>query len=574
MVPLNRKLIQASNHERSWRLHDLSFLSLIAVLCIMISCDTDATYGATPDHVVIGKIWTANQEMPLAEAIAIQGERIIAVGSFEAIKPLIVPDTKVLNFHSGLVVPGFIDSHIHFVTGGANLKSVQLRDAVTPEEFAKRIAEFAKKRPVGSWITGGDWDHTLWGGQLPDRQWIDSQTPVTPVWIQRLDGHMALANTAAMRAAGLKESNIPEVSGGEIVRDSQGRPTGIFKDNAMSLVAHAVPPPTIKDRLDSIRAASDFVLARGVTCVHHMGDWDEVEALRVAANRNLLNVRVYACTPLSQWQQLAEEIELHGRGNPLLSIGGLKGFVDGSLGSHTAAFLEPYSDRPDSRGLLVNRRDDLQQWITAADQAGLQVAVHAIGDRAVRLLLDIFEEVVSEHGVRDRRFRVEHAQHIHPTDIPRFAQLGVIASMQPYHAIDDGRWAEQRIGHQRCETTYAFRALLNFKTRVAFGSDWFVAPPTPILGIDAAVTRRTIDGKNPTGWIPRQRITVEEAFKAYTIDAAYAGFLESEIGSLEVGKLADLVVLDKDLLELPPFELPQANVIFTMVGGKPVYQVR
>ncbi len=567
-----RRFATCSSQDRLWCARSVPLLSWIVVFCVMISSVCNATLAANPDYVVTGKIWTANKEMPLAEAIAIEGERIVAVGSLTEVKPLIASDTKVLNISSGLVLPGFIDSHIHFVTGGANLKSVQLRDAATPEEFTKRIADFAKQLPAGRWITGGDWDHTLWGGQLPDRQWIDSKTPVNPVWIQRLDGHMGLANTAAMRAAGLKDSDSRDVSGGEIVRDSKGRPTGIFKDNAMSLIGHAVPPPTIEDRLESIQIACDYVLARGVTCVHHMGDWDEVEALRLAAARNLLNVRVYACTPLSQWQRLAEEIGQRGRGNPLLSLGGLKGFVDGSLGSHTAAFLEPYSDTPQQRGLLVNRREDLHQWIAGADQAGLQVAVHAIGDRAIRLILDVFEQVAVEQGDRDRRFRVEHAQHIHPADIPRFAQLGVIASMQPYHAIDDGRWAEPIIGLKRCETTYAFRSLLDSKAHLAFGSDWFVAPPTPLLGLDASVTRRTLDGKNPSGWIPRQKITVDEALKAYTIDAAFAGFMEIEVGSLEVGKLADLVILDADLLEVPSTVLPKANVRFTMVGGKLVYE--
>jgi hypothetical protein len=285
-----------------------------------------------------------------------------------------------------------------------------------------------------------------------------------------------------------------------------------------------------------------------------------------------LKTRIYACTPLEQWQRLANEIRDRGRGDEWLKIGGLKGFVDGSLGSHTAAFLEPFSDAPSDRGLLVNTAEDLEDWTAAADRAGLQVVVHAIGDRAIRLQLDVFERVAAVNGPRDRRFRIEHAQHIAPQDIPRFAKLGVIASMQPYHAIDDGRWADRVIGAERSETTYAFRSLLDSGARLAFGSDWFVAPPTPMEGVYAAVTRRTFDGQHPDGWVPRQKISVEEALRAYTIDAAYAAFSESSLGSFEPGKLADLVILDRNPFEIPPEELNSVRINTTIVGGKVVYE--
>jgi predicted amidohydrolase YtcJ len=261
-----------------------------------------------------------------------------------------------------------------------------------------------------------------------------------------------------------------------------------------------------------------------------------------------------------------------GRGDDWLQIGGLKGFVDGSLGSHTAAFLEPFSDDPTSRGLFVNTAEDLEAWTDGADQAGLQVAVHAIGDRAIRTQLDIFERVARRNGPRDRRFRIEHSQHIAPEDIPRFAKQGVIASMQPYHAIDDGRWADGVIGAERSATTYAFRSLLETDGRMAFGSDWFVAPATPLEGIDAAVTRRTLDGKHPDGWVPDQKISAEDALAAYTLGAAYAGFQEANRGTIEVGKLADLVVIDRDILSPDEREIGKANVTTTMVGGKIVYE--
>jgi predicted amidohydrolase YtcJ len=381
---------------------------------------------------------------------------------------------------------------------------------------------------------------------------------------------MALANTAAMRAAKVAD-DVKDVAGGEIVRDAKGRPTGMFKDNALSLIDRAQPDPTMQQQLDATAAAMDYLAERGVTSVHHLGTWSQLEICRAAERKGPFKTRIYACTPLGQWQRLAKEVKERGRGDDWLRIGGLKGYVDGSLGSHTAAFLEPFSDAPADRGLLVNTEEDLEAWTMGADREGLQVVVHAIGDRAIRIQLDVFDRVAKANGPRDRRFRIEHAQHIAPADIPRFAKQDVIASMQPYHAIDDGRWAERSIGAKRCETTYAFRSLIDTGARLAFGSDWYVAPPTPIEGVYAAVTRRTIDGKNPNGWVPQQKITVEEALRAYTIDAAYAGFSEKSLGSIEPGKLADIVVIDRDLFETPPNEINTVPVRLTIVGGKLVY---
>jgi predicted amidohydrolase YtcJ len=521
--------------------------------------------------VVRGRVWTADRERPWAAAVAIGADRILAVGSRADVERLIGNGTQIIGAGGGLVVPGLIDSHIHLIDAGFNLGNVQLRDAATREEFVRRIAEFARGLKQGEWILGGDWDHTLWGGELPTRDWIDSVTPNNPVWINRLDGHMALANSAALQKAGVGD-DVANVEGGEIVRDAAGRPTGVLKDDAMALVERVVPEQSLDARLAAAVAAMDYLAQRGVTGVHHMGSWQHVETFRAAQRRGLLKTRIYACTPLAQWQRLAQDVAAHGRGDDWLKVGGLKGFVDGSLGSHTAAFLNPFLDRPDDRGLLVNTADDLEAWTAAADRERLQVMVHAIGDRAIRLQLDVFERVARRNGPRDRRFRIEHAQHISPQDIPRFAGLGVIASMQPYHAIDDGRWAEALIGPQRSETTYAFRALVDSGARLAFGSDWPVAPPTPMEGVYAAVTRRTLDGKHPEGWVPSQKISVEEALRAYTIDAAYAGFSETSLGSLTPGKLADLVILDRDLFTMPAAEISNAQIIATIVGGKVVFQ--
>jgi len=527
--------------------------------------------------VVNARLWTGDQAAPWAEALAVSGERLIAVGTNADIRRLASTVTPI-DAGGRLVLPGFIDAHVHFLEGGLRLASVQLRDARSRDEFVNRIRAFAATVPAGTWITGGDWDHSLWGGELPSRDWIDPVTPNHPVWINRLDGHMNLANSAALKAAGVTRAT-SDVAGGEIVRRADGEPTGLLKDNALALVDKVAPPPSPEMRRRAVTAAMRYVAERGVTTVHDMSTsaaWDDMALYADMRKANALQTRIYSVVPLAQWERLRDVVArgeyggADGRGDEWLRVGGLKGFVDGSLGSHTAAFNEPFMDMPNDRGLLVNTPADLYRWISGADKAGLHVMVHAIGDRANRLLLDTFERVATENGARDRRFRIEHAQHVAPSDIPRFVALNVIASMQPYHAIDDGRWAEKYIG-DRIKTTYAFRSLLDARATIAFGSDWFVAPPTALEGIYAAVTRRTLDGKNTTGWVPQQKITVEEAVRAYTANAAYASFDESRKGILSKGWLADFVMLDRNIFEIPPEEIGAVRVRMTAVGGRPVF---
>lgn len=521
--------------------------------------------------VVNARVWTGNPQRPWVDAIASRGGTIAAVGSSAEVKKVAGEGARIIDAKGAMVVPGFNDAHIHFIDGGFRLSSVQLRDAKTPEEFISRIREYAATVKPGTWIMGGDWDHTPWGGELPRRDWIDSVTPNNPVWIQRLDGHMGLANSAALRAAGVTRAT-KDVEGGTIVRDASGEPTGILKDNAMSLLDAAVPEPTPEQADRALDTAMKYVAAQGVTSVQNMGSWSDLAIFERAKKDGRLITRIYAVVPLATWERLRDTVAARGHGDEWVRIGGLKGFVDGSLGSHTAAMLEPFTDAPNDTGLLVNTAEDLYAWTSGADKAGLQVMVHAIGDRAIRLQLDIYERVERGNGARDRRFRIEHAQHPAPSDIPRFAKLNVLASMQPYHAIDDGRWADAVIGSERAKSTYAFRSFLDTKTRLAFGSDWFVAPPTPIEGIYAAVTRRTLDGKHPDGWVPEQKITVEEALRAYTSGSAYASFEENRKGTLERGKLADFVIIDRDLTRIPPEEIRDAHVLMTVVGGKVVYE--
>ncbi|HSM29753.1 MAG TPA: amidohydrolase [Woeseiaceae bacterium] len=532
----------------------------------------------TASLVVTGaRVWTGNPAMPWAEAVAVAGDEIIGVGSAQDIAALIGEGTEVMVADGGMLVPGFIDAHVHFLAGGSSIASVQLRDARTPDEFVRRIGAFAAKAAPGEWITDGAWDHTNWGGKLPRRDWIDAVTPDNPVWVSRLDGHMALANSLALTQAGV-DADTPDVVGGEIVRDGEGRPTGILKDNAMLLVQEAIPAPTERQLDAFLDAAMQYVAAHGVTTIHDMFDnvgngWAGLETYRRAEARGDLITRIYAVTPLGEWQKLADDIDRNGRGNEWLKTGGVKGFMDGSLGSHTAAMLEPFTDTPDESGFLLDSLHNLRAMMTAADAAGLQLCIHAIGDKAIRDLLELFHAVAEENGERDRRFRMEHAQHIHPDDIARFAVQDVIASMQPYHAIDDGRWAEDVIGSERAQTTYAFESLIDSGARLAFGSDWYVAPADPIAGIYAAVTRRTLGGGNPEGWVPQQKITVEQALRAYTYEGAYASFEEDRKGMIRVGMLADMALIDRDLTAIPPDTIRDAKVLKTIVGGRIVYSL-
>jgi len=520
--------------------------------------------------VVNARIWTGDSARPWAEAFAVRGERIATVGSSAAVRK-IAGSARVIDVAGRMVVPGFIDSHVHFIDGGFGLSSVQLRDAKSPAEFIARIKAFAATVPPGAWITGGNWDHEQWGGELPRHDWIDSVTPNNPVWINRLDGHMSLANAATLRAAKITRAS-RDVAGGTIVRDARGEPTGVLKDNATDLVNAVVPNPPAELEDRALDTAMAYVAAQGVTSVVHMGSWRDVAIFERAHKAGRLKTRIYAAVPLATWEALRDTVAARGRGEAWLRIGALKGFVDGSLGSHTAAMLQPFTDAPSDTGLFVNTHEHLYQWTSGADKAGLHVIVHAIGDRAIRDQLDIFERVEQENGPRDRRFRIEHAQHIAPPDIPRFAKLGVIASMQPYHAIDDGRWAEKVIGPERAKTTYAFRSLRDAGATLAFGSDWFVAPPTPLEGLYAAVTRRTLDDRNPNGWIPEQKISLEDALRAYTRGAAYATFTEKEKGVIAPGALADFAIIDRDLTKVVPEAIRDAHIALTAVGGRVVYE--
>jgi hypothetical protein len=538
-----------------------------------------AAAALAPDLLVVdATVRTMDTNQPLAEAVAVYGNRIAAVGSTADLRSLAGPKTRVIEGRGRLVLPGFNDAHVHFLSGGFQLASVDLRPANSPQELASRLADYAARLPAGRWITGGDWDHERWpGAPLPTKELIDPATTRNPVLVNRLDGHMALANSVALKLAGVTRDT-KDPPGGLIVRDpNTGEPTGILKDAAMGLVSRHVPTATRDEKLAAARAATSHAARLGVTSVQDMSGGEDVGIYQELLARGELNTRVYAAWPLPTWEKLGQTGLRAPFGDARLRLGALKGFADGSLGSSTALFFEPYADAPDTRGLPAEEMfpaGAMLQRVLAADRAGLQVMVHAIGDRANAEILDIFEQIAATDGARDRRFRIEHAQHLRPQDVPRFARAGVIASMQPYHCADDGRWAEKRLGPERCKGTYAFRSLLDAGAVLAFGSDWTVAPLDPLQGIAAAVTRRTLDGRHPGGWVPAQKITVEEAVRAFTVGAAFAEFQEQTKGTLAPGKLADLVMLDRDIWRIDPAEIQNARVLLTVMDGRVVFEGR
>ena len=451
-----------------------------------------------------------------------------------------------------------------------------MRDAKSREEFIARIKEKAKELEKGEWILNGNWDHQQFDPpQLPRKEWIDRVTPDNPVCVNRHDGHMVLVNSLALRLADITKDT-PSPDGGVILKDPKtGEPTGILKDAAIDLVRRHIPEPTLKEKLKAARAALKQANQLGVTSIHDMADAGSFEVYQEILRKGELRARLAVYLPITEVGLLAKLRIKSPFGNNFLKLAGLKGFVDGSLGSSTALFFEPYLDDPQKRGILHSHMFPpgiMEKRIMQADRAGLQVAIHAIGDRANNIILDIFEKIIRENGPRDRRWRIEHAQHLLPEDIKRMGSLQIIASVQPYHAIDDGRWAESKIGQERCRTTYAFKSMIDEGVVLACGSDWTVAPLNPLSGIYAAVTRRTLDGKNPQGWVPEQRISLEEAIKAYTINPAYAEFAEKEKGSIEKGKLADLAVIDRNLFEILPQEIRNAQVVMTILDGEIVFQ--
>ncbi len=520
-------------------------------------------------------IWTVDPSRAEAQAVAVLGDRIVAVGSTKEIRAWRGPHTQLIDAAGKRLVPGFNDAHVHFVDGGAQLDYVQLNDASSSQEFARRVRERAARSTKGEWMLGGDWDETKWSpAQLPTRELIDAVTPDTPVALDRYDGHMVLANTLALKMAGIT-AQTPDPDGGLIVHDRAGNPTGALKDAAMDMLYKVIPPMSHEQRRRAVLRALGQAAALGVTSVQHMNpDYADIAVYAELLDEGKLTARIYAAPLITQVDDQAKLGIHHAFGGPYLRMGAVKAYADGSLGSSTAYFFAPFSDQPDYRGLLSDEMHPIalmRDRMMKADAAELQIMTHAIGDAGISAILDIYADIDQARGSRDRRWRIEHAQHIAAKDFDRFAQLHVIASVQPYHAIDDGRWAEARIGHDRASRTYAFRTLLDHGVRLALGTDWNVAPLDPMLTLYAATTRATLDGKNPHGWFPEQKLSVQEALEAYTMGSAYAEFQENEKGSISPGKLADMVLLSDDILAIDPTRIRDVKVLKTWVGGRLVY---
>ena len=550
--------------------------TIVALLALFAPPFLQAQSRPAADLIIRNaNIWTVDKSHPTAQAVAVLGDRIVAVGSNDDVDAWRGAGTRTVDASGKLLLPGFNDAHVHFVDGGRALDSVQLNDATSAQEFARRIAERVKRTPKGAWVTGGDWDETKWNpSAMPSKELIDPFTPDTPVFVGRYDGHMALANSVTLRLAGIT-AQTPDPPGGVIVRDAKGNPTGALKDAAMDYVYKIEPPLSHDERLQAVQRALAHAASLGVTSVQHMNpEYADIAVYSELLERGELTARIYAAPLITGVDDQVKIGIRHAFGGPFLRIGAVKAYADGSLGSSTAYFFEPFSNQPTNRGLLSDEMHPIslmRQRMMKADAAGLQICTHAIGDQGISIILDLYSEIVKAHGESDRRFRIEHAQHMAAKDFDRFAQLHVIASVQPYHAIDDGRWAETRIGHDRASRTYAFRTFLNHGVRLAFGTDWDVAPLNPMLGVYAAVTRATLDGKNPNGWFPEQKLTVAEAVEAYTMGSAYAEFQEKEKGSITPGKLADMVLLSDDIFTIDPARIRDVKVMTTWVGGKMVW---
>jgi len=541
----------------------------LALLCLMASVPALAAERA--DLVLRGgHVFVAKGRA--ATAVAVTGERVIAVGDDTTVAGLIGPQTRVVELNGRLVTPGFNDAHVHFLSGGFGLLSVDLREAKDEADFARRIGAYARTVPKGTWIQEGNWDHEAWPSkQLPTRQLIDAVTPDHPVFVQRLDGHMALANSLALRLAGISPET-KDPPGGTVLRDASGEPTGILKDNAEDLVARIIPEASRGMNLRAARAALAEAARRGVTTIQDNSSIDALPTYQDLRARGELTARMYVWRYADALEALRSAGVRTGLGDDWIRLGALKILADGSMGSGTAAFFEPYADDPQTSGLLLHPVPELERMIAEADAAGYQLAVHAIGDRANALVLDAFEKAARANGPRDRRFRIEHAQVVRKQDLPRYKALGVVASIQPSHCIDDMRWAEKRIGPARCRDAYNFRSFTDAGIPVAFGTDWSVEPLDPRLGLYAAVTRELPAGGPAGGWFPEEKISLEDAIDLYTRGSAYAEFAETDKGTLEPGKLADLVVFAADLFEIPPRQILTTPVDLTVVGGRVVYE--
>ncbi len=566
------------------KIRGASWLYLCAIVFLsfcagIFALRAKAQAGQTESHTVVylhGRIYTNDKAQPWADAMAIRDGKIRCVGKLDYV--LLEcggndPSAETIQLKGKFAMPGFNDAHVHLGAAGAAMLSVQLNGVATIEELQKRIADAVAHHKEGEWITGSGWDHTLWPDKkFPNKQQLDAVAPRNPVFLVHVSGHVAVANTLALQHGEIKKDT-PNPPGGMIERDADGQATGMLEeDSAMSLVSARIPDLKTDQRRRGIQMAFADAAKNGVTSAQDFSDWSDFLVYVQLKEEGKLTLRITEWLPfLESMDQLLNMRAQGGAIDPWLKTGALKAFTDGALGSRTAAMLAPYSDDPSTSGILTNDPDKLRTMAIERDKAGFQLNFHAIGDRANRVALDVFEAVAKANGSRDRRDRVEHAQVLAPEDLPRFAQLKVIASMQPSHETTDMRWAGQRIGPERSKGAYAWASLQKSGARLAFGTDYPVEPINPFRGLYACVTRELPDGGPPGGWQPQEKISLEDCIRAYTSGSAYAQFEEGKKGELKAGEYADFIVLSNDLTKVPPQEYTKTAVLLTVVGGRTVY---
>ena len=554
-----------------------AILSILSIMLLTLAAHADNSASRrAPDAIFLnGNIYTQAQPAR-AQAMAARDGRILAIGSNDVILKLKGPSTQVIDLGGHFVMPGFNDAHLHLAGGGRQLLEVDLVGTKSLADMQQRIAEHAKTTPAGEWLEGRGWDHTLWSGEkLPTRQDIDAVTGDHPAIFVRVDGHIGIANTAALKAAGIF-AKVPDPHGGKVDRDANGEATGIVRETAKDLVLSKTPRPSLATRRRGIELALANAARWGITSMQDNSDWEDFLVYEELEQEGKLTARISEWLPFNAPVDLLEKHRAHHPAkDPMLHTAMLKGFMDGSLGSRTAALLAPYSDDPGNTGLPQYEQPQLNRMAVERSAAGFQLGFHAIGDGAAQMALDAFAEVVRDarenHRQRDFRFRIEHDQVIAPHQIEQFSKLGVIASVQPNHLLTDMHWAQERIGPERAKASYPWKTFLDNGVHVAFGTDYPVEPITPFRGIYSAVTRKNEAGTQ--SYFPEQKLTIEQALAAYTTGSAYAQFAEGEKGTLAPGMLADFVVLDRDLTKGPSAEILKTQVLRTVVGGKSVYEV-
>lgn len=566
------------------RFHSLSFQIITSALLLFVTCGRPPTDDVANLVLLGGNIVTMDESQPHVQAVAVKGDRIVAMGTDDAIQKWMGSKTQTISLDGKTVVPGMIDAHVHFISIGARKMGIDASQAASKEDIVQMVKERVDQTSPGEWIRGRGWDQNNWPVKtFTTKEDLDVVSPENPVYLGRVDGHAAWVNSKALELAGItKETADP--AGGQIIHDASGEPTGTLIDNAFRLVSQHIPPASKEERKRAVKLSIEECLSSGLTGVHEAGGRrEDIELYEEMMRDGEFDFRIYeylrwpideqklphTYESLDYYLEKGPQVGLYGN---RLTIRGIKMSLDGALGSRGAALLEPYSDDPGNRGVLRLTEEEIHDTILRGLEAGFQTTVHAIGDRANRTVLDAMEKALAKTQVQDARLRIEHSQILDESDVPRFAALGIIPSMQPTHCTTDMHWIEERIGSERSQYSYAWRTLLETGVRIPGGSDAPVESVKPLWGIYAAVTRQDRRGWPEGGWHPSERLSQEEALRMFTLDAAYAAFEEDIKGSITPGKLADMAVLSRDIMTIPAPEILETEVLMTLLGGRVVYE--